>query len=107
MEKAKTLLYSNPMKDVAVVLYKADNERASCCDANAKVGEALTDHAGRFRFTSYAAGYYWLVIHSQAGEVKVPIKAELYDQRSCEDRNVVRIIFADAQPEPKVEVRII
>jgi hypothetical protein len=105
--KSETLFYANPMKRAAVTLYRADNQSAVCCSVAAKVGEIVTDAHGRFTFADYAGGYYWLVVQFNGGEAKVPVQADKYDKHACEAPNVHRIIFADASPKPKVEVRII
>ncbi len=60
-----------------------------------------------FRFADYVGGYYWLVVRFEDGEAKVPIKVDTYDKHACEVPSVQRIIFADASPKPRVEVRII
>src|SRR6266481_1585638 len=105
--KSETLLYENPMKGVTVTLYKAEGENAVCCSVATKLGEIVTDHNGRFRFADYAGGYYWLAVQFKGGEARVPIKTNKYEKRACEAPNMDRVIFADASPKPKVEVRII
>jgi hypothetical protein len=105
--KSETLFYTNPMKGTTVTLYRAENRSAVCCSVSAKVGGIVTDAHGRFTFADYMGGYYRLVVQFNGGEAKVPIKADKYDKRACEAHNVQRIIFADARPKPRVEVRII
>ena len=105
--KSETLLYENPMKGVIVTLYKADGANAPCCAIAMKLGEVVTDHNGNFRFGDYLAGHYWLVVRFKDSEAKVPIETDKYDKRACEAPNMERVVFADATPKPKVEVRII
>ena len=105
--KRETLLYENPMKGTTVTLYKADGENVICCSAATKLGEVVTDQNGKFRFADYVGGYYWLVVQIKGGEAKVPMKTGKYDKRACEAPNMDRVIFVDASPKPKVEVRII
>ncbi len=105
--KSETLLYENPMKGVTVTLYRADSESAACCNVATKLAEVVTDHNGRFRFADYVGGYYWLVVQFKGGEARVPIRTDKYDKRVCEAPSTERIIFADASPKPRVEVRII
>jgi hypothetical protein len=105
--KKETLLYSNPMKGTTLILYRAEGQGAVCCSVAAKMAETVTDSHGGFRFTDYDGGYYWLVVQFKNGEAKVPIKVDNYEKRACEAPNVQRIIFPDASPKPRVEVRII
>lgn len=105
--KKETLLYWNPMKGATVTLYRAEGQGAVCCGVAAKMAETVTDRHGGFRFADYGGGYYWLVVQLRNGEAKVPIKVDTYDKHDCEAPNVQRIIFVDASPKPRVEVRII
>ncbi len=105
--KSETLLHSNPMKGAKVTLYRAESQSAVCCGVAAKMAEIVTDRHGGFRFADYVGGYYWLVVQFKDGEAKAPVKVDTYDKHACEAPNVQRIIFADASPKPRVEVRII
>jgi len=105
--KSETLLYAHPFRATRVVLYKAGSPKPVCCDATEKMAEAVTDQNGHFSFAHYASGRYWLVIHLKSGDVNLPVEADLYDKRFCDAPNTERIIFADATPTAKLEVRII
>jgi len=105
--KVEVREYETPIRLVHLTVYKAENQTSTCCSQRGLLGETVSGRHGEFRFSGYAAGYYWLVVHLRDGDVNIPVRTGKYDKSGCEDKSVHRIIFVDATPFPKVEVRIL
>jgi len=105
--KVEVREYETPIRLTHLTVYKAENQTSQCCTQAALFGETVSGRQGEFGFTGYAAGYYWLVVHLKDGDVNIPVRTGKYDKSRCKDRSVHRVVFVDATPFPKVEVRIL
>jgi len=104
--KTETRLYANLIKDAEVTLYRGTALDKTCCADTVPAARTKSNDFGRFEFSGFQSGWYWLRIKKNTFSAIIPLHATSdFDGKSCSDRSVGRIFTVDAQP-PKVETRI-
>lgn len=104
--KTEIRLYADPVKDAEVTLYQGKAADKTCRDSTTPAGQTQSNNFGRFEFSGFQSGWYWLGVKKNDFIVTIPLHTTSdLDKKSCHDRSVGRIFTVDAQP-PKVETRI-
>jgi hypothetical protein len=104
--KPEIRLYSTPVKNAELTLYRATATDKTCCGSPAPAARTRSNNFGKFEFLGFHRGLYWLKVKN--GNVNGAIPLQLTDEfsaKSCRAPEVERRFVVDAQP-PTVETRI-
>jgi hypothetical protein len=104
--KTETRLYSNPVKDADVLVYRGTASDKTCCVDTLLASRTHSNRFGEFEFSGFQNGWYWLRVKKGGFSATIPLHVTRdFDAKSCRDRSVERIFTVDAQ-SPKVQTRI-
>jgi hypothetical protein len=104
--RKETRLYENPVKEADVLLYRGTVLDKTCCPDATPAARTQSDRFGRFEFSGFQSGWYWLRVEKDPLDVTIPVQITGdFDAELCRAPWVGRIYTVDAEP-PKVQTRI-
>jgi hypothetical protein len=104
--KTEVRLYSTPVRNAEVALYRATATDKTCCAGSAPVARTRSNKIGVFEFSGFRRGLYWLKVRNGHVEGAIPLRlTDDFRAESCHAPSVERTFVVDARP-PTVETRI-
>lgn len=104
--KTEVRLYANFVKGAEVALYRGTAVDKTCCTETTPAGHAQSTKLGRFEFSGFQSGWYWLRVKKDDFSTTIPLHVTSdFNEKSCHSPSVGRVFTVDVQP-PKVETQI-
>lgn len=104
--KREVRLYETLVEYAEVFVYRGNALDKTCCGSAGPVASTRSNRFGRFEFSGFPRGLYWLQVKKANFAGAIPLRVtDDFNAKGCQARYIGRKFILDAQP-PRVETRI-